>query len=593
MSIPLSPKYALSNYRFTELKQLQLTYTTLVGQVRELIHDPQQHESQSRPVSPSFIHLPKPSSRSRANTNPTTNNGPSRSQLNTAFLNIEAKYRLSWECAELLIDLAGGGNQPSSPPPPSSQSAPAVPTVPIEGRKSRERAITLAGDEPKPAISPSTHGPTSPPLASPPPSQWRASTGRHDLSQRQLMLLREMLNNTDPSATMSLEPNIPEEEINRNWRWGDAMNSTVTLPSEESGSAHGVQPSPTKKQNTAKRGMRHIREMLRRLKKNPGQIMMQSSSSISASTDSSLNLHRDSRPHSVMSRRRKTSIGPESIASRRDKHPNSPYGTTPGLSHKSSPRRPSLASIFRIGQKTKSSAVAGQSVDDLSSTTTGLPSGGSGQASGTSLGDEDWDRVESASDLDHAARALGLSSDGTATVRGKKGKSPYLFQPRASDADTARRLPDASQSSIWSPGESPKKPSAIPPSILESYTRSIKLSDVREQPGEGDTAGQSQLSQAQSRSKKRQSAPSPSPRRPPSRTRKNPTGSVRSAPPQPWGNPSPELSAGALPDSKLAMAPENIKPLLENAREVHARCTDCIAELEALLESTNGLSVSA
>ena len=58
-------------------------------------------------------------------------------------------------------------------------------------------------------------------------------------------------------------------------------------------------------------------------------------------------------------------------------------------------------------------------------------------------------------------------------------------------------------------------------------------------------------------------------------------------------NPSPWLSSGPLPlrDSKLAMAPENIKPLLENAREVHARCTDCIAELEALLGS--GVSVSA
>ncbi|KAI0752504.1 hypothetical protein C8Q80DRAFT_1217086 [Daedaleopsis nitida] len=570
-----------------QLKQLQLSYTALVGQVRALVSDPQ--ESQSRPVSPTYIHLPKPSSRSRANTNPATNSGLSRSQLNTAFLSIEAKYRLSWECAELLIDLAGGGaNQPSSPPP-SSQSAPVVPTV-IDGRKSRERAITLAGDEPKPIVNPSTHGPTSPPLASPPPSQWRASTGRHDLSQRQLMLLREMLNNPDPSVTMSMEPNIPEEDINRNWRWGDAMNSTITLPSEESGCADGGQPSPTKKQNTAKRGMRHIREMLRRLKRNPGQIMMQSTSSVSASTDSSLNLPRESRPQSVMSRRRtKTSTGPESISSRRDVHTNSPYGTTPVLSHKSSPRRPSLASIFRLGQKSKPT-VGSPSVDDLSSTTTGLPSSGSGQASGTSFGDgdEDWDRIESASDLDHAARSFGLSADGTATVRGKKGKSPYLFQTRASDADTARRPPDASQSSIWGPGESPQKASAIPPSILESYTRSIKLSDVREhEPGEGHPVG---APRPQSRSKKRQSAPSPGPRRPPSRSRKNPTGSVRSAPPQPWGQPSPELNSGPLPDAKLAMAPDNIKPLLENAREVHARCSDCIAELEALFGT--GISAS-
>ncbi|KAI0773012.1 hypothetical protein BD413DRAFT_656025 [Trametes elegans] len=582
-----------------QLKQLQSTYHVLVGQVRELLNDPQ--ESQSRPVSPSFIHLPKPVLRTRSNTNPATHSAPSRNQVNAAFLSIEAKYRLSWECAELLIDLAGGGGQdPStSSAPPSSQSAPAVPTS-VEGRKSRERAITLAGDEQKPVITPAPHGSTSPPLASP-PSQWRASTGRHDLSQRQLLLLREMLNNSDPSTTMSFEPNIPEEDINRNWRWGDAMNSTVTLPSEESGgNKYGTVPSPTKKRRTSKLGMRGLRDMLKSLKKTyseQGQSSIlpripPSTSSISASTDSSLNLPRESRPPSSLQRRRaKTSTGPDSVASRHDVHPNSPYGTTPSLPHKSSPRRPSLASIFRIGQKSKPSTSAGQSVDDLSSTAGGGGSGGSNHASGTSLGDdleEDWDRVESVSDLDHAARALGIPADGTATVRGKKGKSPYLPQ-RDLRPETPRRGPDTSGSSLWSPGESPKKPSAIPPSMLQSYTRSIKLSDVREATdGEHDA----HPSRAASRAKHRQSAPSPSPssstRRPSSRGRKNaPTGSVRSAPPQPWGaaSPSPDAKPGPLPDVKLAMAPENIKPLLENAREVHARCADCIAELEALLAS--------
>ena len=203
---------------------------------------------------------------------------------------------------------------------------------------------------------------------------------------------------------------------------------------------NGAMPSPTKKQNTARRGMRHIREMLRRLKKNPGQIVIpQSASSVSASTDSSLNLHRDSRPHSAMSSRRraKTSTGPESIASRH--HPNSPYGTTPGLSHKSSPRRPSLASIFRLGQKSSASKTTDVSVDDLSSNATGLPSSSSEHVSGTSLGDdeEDWDHIKSTSDLNHAARSLSLWSDRTATVRGKKGKSPYIFQSRMLDMDTA------------------------------------------------------------------------------------------------------------------------------------------------------------
>ena len=102
----VSFSYVLCTDTIAELKELQLTYTTLVGRVRALVNDPQ--ESQSRPVSPTFIHFPKPSSRSRANTNPTTKNAPTQSQLHTVFLDIEAKSRLSWECAELLIVLRGG-----------------------------------------------------------------------------------------------------------------------------------------------------------------------------------------------------------------------------------------------------------------------------------------------------------------------------------------------------------------------------------------------------------------------------------------------------------------------------------------------------
>jgi hypothetical protein len=43
------------------------------------------------------------------------------------------------------------------------------------------------------------------------------------------------------------------------------------------------------------------------------------------------------------------------------------------------------------------------------------------------------------------------------------------------------------------------------------------------------------------------------------------------------------MPPATLPDPKLAMTPENIKPLLENAREVHARLSDCIAEIRSLL----------
>ncbi|KAJ3505067.1 hypothetical protein NLJ89_g7607 [Agrocybe chaxingu] len=43
-----------------------------------------------------------------------------------------------------------------------------------------------------------------------------------------------------------------------------------------------------------------------------------------------------------------------------------------------------------------------------------------------------------------------------------------------------------------------------------------------------------------------------------------------------------------LPDPKLAMTPENIRPLLENAREVQAKILECLAELRGLVDGYGG-----
>jgi hypothetical protein len=61
------------------------------------------------------------------------------------------------------------------------------------------------------------------------------------------------------------------------------------------------------------------------------------------------------------------------------------------------------------------------------------------------------------------------------------------------------------------------------------------------------------------------------------------TGSVRSAPP-----PTPTLMPQDGIDGRslaLSLTPETIRPLLENARKVHAMCTECVGELRALLAS--------
>jgi len=190
---------------------------------------------------------------------------------------------------------------------------------------------------------------------------------------------------------------------------------------------------------------------------------------------------------------------------------------------------------------------------------------------------------------------LGSPTEATATVRGKKGLSPYEQQQRHRQVERAKssqfpdppkRTPEASQSSIWGVTDSPSKTAYVSQSSS---------------PHQGDRGSQRQSRHA-SAGQYRTSAPSPSPRRPSSRNGKRggQTGSVRSAPPQAWVSQghgySPDVQSSALPTSAssafsptqalaLSMTPDNLKPLLENAKEVHARCAECIGELKILLSA--------
>jgi hypothetical protein len=75
-------------------------------------------------------------------------------QLAPTFYIINSNYRITWQFVELLIELGGGSTGPGPPTPTTSVSAPVGVHVNVdEGssltrRKGRERAITLAGDEP-------------------------------------------------------------------------------------------------------------------------------------------------------------------------------------------------------------------------------------------------------------------------------------------------------------------------------------------------------------------------------------------------------------------------------------------------------------
>jgi len=577
------------------LKELQTVYQSLAAEVQTALLERARHLP-PRATSPTFFNLPRPRSRARSHTspNPSLERAGPHKQFAASFFHLDHKYKISWECAELLIELGGGPPAPAhaSQPNTSLLASPQQSIHPgdsIAGRRSRERAITLAGDESAPPFSVAFSGPS----VSSSPAEWRASTGRNDLSQRQLWLLRDMLNRSDSSPTMLANLQIPEEgAVNRSWRWGEATSSTITLPSEDS----ARNSSPAKKRRYSRIGMSGLRDMLRSLTRGhePTLPSLPSRPPSSASTSASSTYD----DHSIHTdgQQPPTESGPEDVGPIRA---TSPFSTAPALSLKS-PRRPSLASIFRFAQKGKHPLPARSEPRPRNASHPVLRSYSSGSDLGNGSGaadeDEDWDHIE---DLDAAAQALGLKEvNGAATVRGRRTKQ----HPYRSEKGTST---DASQSSLLLWAETPSAGSrsqvslaatAVPvptpplphPQLpactvtASAYMRPTRLSNVEEMAeaqlendndnGQGlQLEAHAQASRAERKSK--------SPRRSSSRRGKL-TGSVRSAPP-----PTPMLQDGDRRSLALSLTPETIRPLLENAREVHARCTECVDELRALLAS--------
>ena len=335
----------------------------------------------------------------------------------------------------------------------------------------------------------------------------------------------------------------------------------------------------------------------------------------------------------------KSNTGPDSTPSVQT---SSPFGTAPALTHKS-PRRPSIASIFRFAQKNKSPPAAeSHSRPREHSLPPHVPahnlhsySSGSDLASrnGTLDGeadeeDEDWDHIDAAEDLDGTTRVLGLPTrepSGASTVRGRQtSQHQHLHCPEAEGEHKQKMSPlrkvmalaGTSQTSLslWTDSPStgsrsqvslsatasppstnspqpPTPPLPVPLSQATPFMRPTRLSNVEESveaqlDGErghsllADTRIVGEQSKSKSKSPPTVSGSTfaSTARRPDTLT-----GSVRSAPP-----PTPDLHPhdyGGKRGLGLSLTPETIRPLLDNARKVHAMCTQCISELRALLAS--------
>ena len=431
---------------------------------------------------------------------------------------------------------------PSVSPIPNGDGGDDDPTVTgdtLQPGKSRDRAVTLAGNEQAPPIL--TYLAVKSPSQATPSSQWRASTGRHDLSGRQLTLLREMLATPDPSAFNRHHSSSSGLRFSSQPISGYAAASAVTLPSipsspvmkaatDSSLTSDSAPPLPKEGKGRFHRaglaGLTGIRDILRLLTNKPPlpspvrADLPPSASSLSSTSDADV-----TGEGRKQYRKRRSTDAKSTVNSTSIKHANSPYNTT---HDRKSPRRPSLASIFRIGQS-HSNGVPPANGKLKKGGRKGVESQHAYPArpgtNSTTEEDEDysdWDRMDSTSDIEIPVPSV---SPGTkeATVKGRRHVGRNLRKRPATAQSTTK---NASQVSFQLQDSPVVKRRAQP--LADSYL------DLR----------------------------------PTLNANQSPT--VRSAPNVP------------LSDFKLALTPENIRPLLEYAREVSTRLGECVGELREL-----------
>lgn len=525
----------------------------------------------------------------------------------TDLKRIDDQYALWWECAELLVEL-GGGKQDMGAELSASTSQTIAPPQPPP--RERERAITLAGGSAAP----------TPTDAFPP---WRSSEGKAGLSQRQLALLKEMLTTPDPS-TLAL-PDYPplrrevttvggplqHSQLRRPFH---PASSCITLPESTTSSSAprsrgnpstsdfthapiSPKPSEGKLRRASRAGFMSIKDILRTLKKAapppppvPAMDVTMSQTARSGEKDGlppppSAQVAGQKRPA-------KSSTGAHSANGDENRMPPPPPASQQARpfasqANRKSPRRPSLASLFRLG------GGAGSRRKSNARNAPPLP-GNSSSAAETNTTTEDdmsdWDRMDSASDIDIPMAADDKAAN-QATVKGKKSLIPRSPPPQVPQPYPI--LPSASHSSLSLRDSPLKRPARLPTAITEEAGRTP--------PAKGRSASHSNSRPPSRGPRVRQITNSSLPPLPFSSllehsTKSTPGETNFQRSPRPSMDLDQPIKPDPMPvttaaDVRLALTPENIRPLLECSREVSARLSDCVTELRNLA-STPSISMS-
>ena len=243
--------------------------------------------------------------------------------------------------------------------------------------------------------------------------------------------------------------------------------------------------------------------------------------------------------------------------------------------HRASPRRPSLASIFRIGQS--------QAANNGNTPITPLGSNlrrrrmrrkpsTPAKDSRVSITDDDeddysdWDRMDSASDFERGMsptprRAQSPKHHEQATIKGRRTRTPSVEQQQPPPVPPLRLDQSATQT-----------PKPVPPG--NSSQASLHTSPSKPRLG----------GRFRSRTTDAPVPPPPS------------VGLIRPSVSSSGANTPATNSAMPSPnpaDLKLALTPENIRPLLQYAKEVSARLSDCISELRDVQARSGPMTLEA
>ncbi|KAG8699693.1 hypothetical protein FRC11_013546 [Ceratobasidium sp. 423] len=487
-----------------QIRGLQSMYRNLLADLRYAIEN-------GEPLSPVLF---PPASRSSA-TSANLVRVPSRDigRVTDRLNSIDERYSLWWECADILVELGGGssGRDEKQPSPQESNGS----------TKSRERAITLAGNQAAPNVEPQKK------------DQWYKDRG--ELSPRQLQILREMLATPNPSLL-----HVPASTGYLNALHPGGTASAITLPSS-SNSSHApgtkadVKPKPGGKIRRASRaGITGIRDLLKYLNlKKPAS---SDGSKLDSKSQINLGLGSQSRVNLAQAAQSQLNLS--------QSHLPRVYGSKSQGPSKPSPRRPSLASIFRLnGARSKSKG-------RVVSTPSATPS-----SSAAEDDESDWDRMDSASDLDLRGKILD-----------DKSKTPDKGKEKEKEEKDATLRGRKSGSGAQVSNVRPPVP-ALPAKFAKSTVSLSPLSPEQ---------GQHVIPQVRKASGSKcppiTLASGSGPVEP----------SLRSAPLNPPNGITMGGPMGAGVEGRLALTPENIKPLLEYAREVTARLGACVNELREL-----------